>query len=156
MKLNGQIISPNIEVIVLPRNPVDLIFKTQAVLNFDDFEKLCPQPIAPKITRPGGVTSEDIEDPDYKEAIQKWALYKTHWMMIKSLSATDGLVWDTVNLSDPDTWENYMTEMSEAGLSPPEISRIMDGITTACGLNEEKIEAAQKRFLATQVETQEV
>ncbi len=157
MKLNGQVIEPNIETIILPRsNSNDLIFKAQAVLNFEDFEKLCPRPIPPKITRPGGVVAEDIEDSKYKEQISDWAGYKTHWMILNSLSITEGLEWETVDFSDPVTWENYQTEMSDAGLSPADISRIMDGIMSACGLNEEKIEAAQKRFLAGQVATPKV
>ncbi len=149
MKIHGKKLSgPNIEVIAIPRQSGDLIFKAQAVLDYEDFDSLNPVPKPPQIMRPGGVTAFDVEDKTYKKALRVWSLSKTDFMVLKSLAATPGLEWEDVNMSDPKTWENYRTEMQESGLSPAEVARIVDGVASACGLNQEKIDEATKRFLA--------
>ena len=152
MKILGKkITGANIEVVVIPRNDGNLVFKAQAVLNYDDFEKLNPLPQAPEIIRPGGVKARDVEDKSYNEKLNQWAQQKTHWMVLKSLEATPGLEWETVNLSDPSTWVNYQQEMIDSGLAPAEIGRIVDCVTLACGLNQRKIDEATQRFLAGEV-----
>lgn len=153
MKIHGKKLSgPNIEVIVIPRQDGDIVFKAQAVLDYDDFDKLNPVPKPPQITRPGGITSFDVEDENYKKKIREWSLSKTDYMVLKSLSVTPGLEWETVNMSDPSTWEGYRKEMQESGLSPANVARIVDGVANACGLNQEKIDEATNRFLAMEAE----
>lgn len=155
MKIHGKKISgPNIELVVIPRNDGDLVFKAQAVLDYEDFEKLNPMPQPPGVMRPGGVMSYDTSDTKYNEAIDEWARSKTHYMVLKSLEATDGLEWETVKMGEPDTWNLYQQEMNDAGLSPAEIGRIITCVTDACGLNQTKIDEATKRFLAGQAEAQ--
>ncbi len=149
MKIHGKKLSgPNIEVIAIPRQSGDIIFKAQAVLDYKDFDSLNPVPKPPQIMRPGGITSFDVEDKDYKTKLRTWSLSKTDYMVLKSLSATPGLEWEDVNMSEPETWVNYRQEMQDSGLSPAEVSRIVDGVASACGLNQEKIDEATKRFLA--------
>lgn len=145
-KLDG----PPVEVVVIPRQTEELVFKAQAVLNYDDFEKLAPVPTPPKVVRPGGIESYDTEDKKYNESMDDWASLKFHWMILKSLQATEELEWETVNMSDPSTWDKYESEMAEAGLSPAEIDRIKAAVIDACGLNQAKIDEATKRFLAGQ------
>ena len=70
-------------------------------------------------------------------------------MFIKSLLATDGLQFDTVDMSQPMTWANWQKELS-AVLSTGELSAVIDIILEANGLNDKKIEAATKSFLAGQ------
>jgi hypothetical protein len=148
MKIHGKKISANIEVVVIPRQDGDIVFQAQAVLDYSDFEKLNPRPVPPEIMRPGGVKALDVEDKVFNEKIFEWAQQKTSWMVLKSLQATPGLEWETVNLSDPSTWANYAKEMTESGLTPAEIARVVDCVTTACGLNQKKIDEATQRFLA--------
>lgn len=151
MKLRGKKIEgPNVEICVIPRQGEDLVFKMQAVLDFDDFEKLHPAPVPPSVMQPGGGTSIDVEDKAYQEALNEWAKVRTNWMILKSLEATPELEWESINKSDPKTWNNIRDEMKQAGLSSAEISRIVQAVTTACGLNQEKIDEATKRFLAGQ------
>jgi len=149
MKVKGKNIEqPNEEVIVFPRKNGNLVFKAKPVGNYEDFDKICPQPKPEAIMKPGGVVSQDVESPKYKKALEEWAARKTHWMILKSLSATEGLEWDTVDMSKPETYENYIKELETSGLTTIEVSKLFEIIQMACGLNQEKIDEATKAFLA--------
>lgn len=150
MKINGkQISGPPTEVVVIPRGTEELVIRAQAVLDFADLEKLNPMPQAPMKLLPGGETQQNVEDPDYQKRIMEWAQQKTDWMILKSLSATEGLDWETVEMDDPKTWSNYRKEL-DTTFTPGEMAKILEAVMTACGLNQSKIEEATKRFLATQ------
>jgi hypothetical protein len=150
MKLHGkEITGPQCEVVVLPRGTEEIVIRAQAVLNFDAFEKINPQPKPPEVLYPGGVKSINMEDKGYQQQLGDWAQQRTDWMILKSLESTPGLTWDTVDMADPKTWTNYKTELA-ATFTPGEMSKIMEAIMTACGLNQAKIEEATKRFLASQ------
>jgi len=152
VKINGKVIekAPP-EVIVIPRQTGDIVFKAQAILDYTDFDAACPLPKAPTIHRPGQETPVlNPEDPKYKEKLLDWAEKKTDWMVLKSLLATDGLEWSTVDMSKPDTWSNYKKEMATSGFSEYEINRIMDKVFSACGLSTTKIDIATQNFLASQ------
>lgn len=158
MKINGRKFDgPNIEVVVIPRQSGEIVFKAQAVLDYTDCDKLNPMPQPPKALLPGGAVRENVEDPNYKKGVDEWATRRFYWMFITSLRATEGLEWETVKMDDPSTWENYRTEMQTAGFTPGEIGRIELCVTDACGLNQDKIDEATKRFLAgqAQVSTEE-
>lgn len=151
MKIHGKKLHGlNKEIVVIPRQSGDLVFTAQAVVNFEDHDRINPQPKAPIKLLPGGRKSENIEDPAYVKKIDEWANQKFYWMFVKSLAATDGLEWETVKLDDPTTWGNYKQEMQDGGLSPGEIARIELCVTNACGLNQSKIDEATKAFLASQ------
>lgn len=153
MKINGKTLNgPNIEVVVIPRQSGDIVFKAQAVLDYTDCDKLNPMPKPPKRRLPGNVVQENVEDPKYLKAVDEWATSKFYWMFLKSLEATEGLEWSTVKMDKPDTWKLYKTEMQESGFSPGEIARIEMCVTDACGLNQSKIDEATKRFLAGQAQ----
>lgn len=154
MKINGKVISgPQTEVVVIPRGNEELVIKAQAVLDFTDHDKLNPQPQPPQKLLPGGETQLNTEDPTYVKRVNEWASQKTDWMILKSLSATEGLTWDTVKADDPKTWSNYRQELS-AVFSPAEMAKIIEVVMSACGLNQSKIEEATKRFLAGQAAKQ--
>jgi len=149
MKIHGKKLEgPNIEVVVIPRQTGHLVFRAQAVLDYEDHDKLNPMPHPPKRLLKGGEVQEDVENPAYKKKLDQWANRKFYWMFIKSLEATEGLEWETVDLSRPETWDNYKTEMKESGLAPAEIARIEMCVTDACGLNQAKINKATDDFLA--------
>lgn len=151
MKLKGEKIEgPQERVVVLPRQQgEDLVFKFGAVLDTDDFDKLCPMPMPPEKLLPGGGRSMNVEDPKYREAINDWAAKKTHYMYLKSIEATDELEWETVDWGDPETWSNYNEELMEAGLTEAERLKLLQVYSEVQGLDQEKIDAATKNFLAT-------
>ena len=150
MKIHGKTLDgPNVEVLVIPRQSGDVVFRARAVLDYEPFEKLCPVPSPPQVMIPGGTTSTNVEDPGYIQKLNTWAGHKTDWMVIKSLEATDGLEWENVDPAKMDTWGNYRNELVAAGFTPGEISRVVQLIVNANGLSQEKIDEATERFLAT-------
>ena len=118
------------------------------VLEVDDFDKLCPMPMPREVMKPGGVKTYDVEETAYKEAIQEWAANKTHYMYLKSIAATDDLEWETVDMSDSSTWGNYNEELMEAGLTEAERLKLLQVYSEVQGLDQTKIDAATKNFLA--------
>jgi hypothetical protein len=71
------------------------------------------------------------------------------------LSATPGLEWELVDLENPDTWERYQEELQQCNFSDIEMTRIIEGVMTANGLNQAVLEEAEKRFLAGQALVQD-
>jgi len=152
MKMHGKIIScPKPEVIVIPKGGVDYVFKAAAILDYAEFDKLCPVPNPPEIVRPGGQKSIDLEDKTYNNQLTAWAVKKNAWMVITSLAATEGLEWETVKAGDPETWPNYLTELRKV-FTDAENDAIYRTVLTACGLDDRKIKEATDRFLAGQAE----
>jgi hypothetical protein len=155
MKIKGKTISgPSEQLVVIPRDDGNIVIRSRAVLDFEPFMKINPQPEPPKKMFPGGVETSNVEDPDYLKKIAVWASSKTDWMFIKSLEATPDLTWDTVDKSDPKTWSNYRVEL-ESVFTPGEVGKILEVVMTACGLNQDKIDEATKLFLAGQEAGQE-
>ena len=88
MKLNGvQIIPPKPIPVVIPRDGLDLVFMVQPVLDYTDFEKLCPEPQPPVRTYPGGKTVEEVTDKDYQAAMDVFGEQRLAYMYLKSLDA---------------------------------------------------------------------
>lgn len=158
MKLGGKKIEGvNIVTIPIPRgtNPEDaIIFKAQAVLDMDGFEKLCPIPMPPVSKKPGGKKVQNVESPAYKAEVALYAARRTHYIVLKSLEATPDLEWETVKIEDASTWGNFQQELLEAGFCEQELIRIYQGVMTANGMNNELIEEARKSFLARQEEAE--
>ena len=153
MKIKGKTIEgPNVELIVIPRSGGDIPFECRAVLDFDDFDKMCPDPEPTMKLLPGGVQVPNMEDPKYIAAIEAKGEKRIAWMVVKSLEATEGLEWDTIKMDDPETWGNYRQELQDAGLTFMEITRIITTVMAANSLDETKLEEARKRFLAAREE----
>ena len=153
MKLHGQKIEgPNNVTIVIPRGDDNqIVFTAQAVLSYAKFDEACPAPNPRMKTLPGGGKMPLTEEPDFIKKLEEYGSLRMTWMVLQSLSATDGLEWETVQPDDPTTWANYETELREAGLSDIEVGRLIRGVMQANALDEEMIAAARERFLASQV-----
>jgi hypothetical protein len=149
MRLNGrQLKDPNEVVIVIPRsNGDDIILRARAVLDTDEFDRLCPEPKPPVRKLAGGQTQENMKDSGYLQQVQNHGLLRLSWIILKSLEATGDLVWDNVDTGDPTTWNNFREEMTDSGFSVIEINHIIADCLNVNALNEEKIEAARQRFL---------
>lgn len=153
MKIHGKKIEgPAVEVLVIPRQGGDLVFRAVAVLDYKEFMAACPQPLPPKVMKPGGGESVDSNDVNYSKALTKWAIQKTDWMVLQSLSATEALEFETVKKDDPETWDNYREELVEAGFTEGEINRIINLVITVNGLDQTKIDEATERFLSEAAE----
>lgn len=153
MKLNGrEIKGPKAAVLVLPRSGIgpgqdeDLVFMATAVMDYSDFEALCPVPVAPPIQKPGEPVSRNVEDPGFKTANREWSTNRVNWMILRSLQSTEGLEWEKVVMSDPHTWGLYTEELREAGLNNKEINLLINMALDVNGVDEEKMTEARKRF----------
>ncbi len=148
MRIKGQVLNgPNEELIVIPRGQSQIVLRARAVLEYDDFDRLCPEPKAPWVVKPGGQKQQDFNDPKYIAAIAQRVKQQTYFMFIKSLEATDGLEWDTIDLKRPDTWLQFENELKNSGFSQIERNLITRGIMIANNLDDNKVEEARQRFL---------
>jgi hypothetical protein len=95
----------------------------------------------------GGQDVPNLKDQGYMAALQRRAVMRLTYIMLTSLEATEGLEWETVDLSDSNTWDNYLSELKDSGFSPIEIQRIQADVIEVNALNEAKIEEARQRFL---------
>lgn len=149
MKINGiKIDAPAFEIVPILRPTGNIIIQCGSVLNYEDFENLYPRPMPPSVLLPGGEQKVDTTDKKYLAAVGKWATAKTDWMVVQSIKATENFEWETIVENDPTTWSNWSKELTDAKFSDSEIARIFEGVTTACGLNQTKIDEALKDFLA--------
>lgn len=149
MKINGKTFKGAFEkAVVFPRGDDRIVFKVQAVLSYDDFDKLCPRPEAPIITRPGKSNMVDVDDKAYVESVNIWAVQRTNYLVLTSLKATEGLEWDEVKLGDPETWDKYQDELSSAGLTDTELGVLVNAVMEVNGMDEDKIKQATEDFLS--------
>lgn len=150
MKLfDKKIEGPNVEVIVIPRggDKPDIVFQAGAIMDFSNFDKLCPEPKPPMKIMKGGKREYNLEDVGYIQARDRWTEQKVAWMVIESLKATPGLTWDLVNPLNPKTWHFFSDELRDAGFSQIEVQRITNGVFSANCLNEQRLEEARANFL---------
>lgn len=151
MKILGKKISgPNIEICVIPRGEEVIVFHAQAVLDMTPFEGMCPRPKPPTKIIKGGKRIDDFESPQYQILLDKYAQNRVNYMILKSLQATEGLEWESVDLSNVDTWGNYNQELKDSGFSEIEVMRIVNSTMIANCLSEDKLEEARSNFLASQ------
>ena len=148
MKLNGVALeSPPDSVLVIPRGDSELVITIRPVMDFSDFDSLCPQPLPPVKNLPGGERQLNVEDESYKSKVVLYGRQRMAWMVLKSLEPSN-IEWDTVKKEDPTTWVNYTDELRKV-FTPAEYNALIDKIMTACGLNQSMIEEATERFLAS-------
>jgi hypothetical protein len=150
MKLNGNIIKKEPYKVKFYIPGCDFEF-TAATVDFDD-EALAvlQEPQAPIIQRPGKPDMRDLNDANYTKALEDYSTKRTGFFVVKSLEATEGLSWDTVDINNPETWDNYLDELKDAGFQPIEIQRIIENVLKANMVDEEYIKKAREDFLATQ------
>lgn len=151
MKLKGLSIGePKPRVCVIERNGVSHVFKLKAVTNSDGFDKICKEPQPPQSLKPGGKVEINYDNLEYKEALKKYYDAKTQWMILESLSATDGLEWETIDMTDPNTWGNYIKELNSAGLTNGEVTYLITEINKANSIDRDSMDQALERFMSTQ------
>jgi hypothetical protein len=142
---------PNKVNIYIPRGESDedtIVLTAQAIMNFDEFNRLYPEPKAPVTMAKGGEWRPDHTSDKYKDAMKKYGEMQHAYILLKSLQATEGLEWEKVNIDDPETWLLWKDELREAGFSEIEMIRIVQGIQEANSLSDEKIKKARESFLA--------
>lgn len=154
MKIKGnKIPTPSPELVVISRtdeegNIHDFPIKAVAVLSYDEFEELCPEPKPPLVSKPNEEAIPDLTDKVFRDKLENWGRKRSAWMVIKSLSATDGLEWELVDFKKPDTWEKYEDDLTNT-FSHVEVNAIISAVMSANAMDENKMIEAKKRFLAS-------
>lgn len=156
MKYKGrQIQAPNGEIVAFPRElpngeREDLIFVVKAVLDFTEFEAICPEPEPPVQVMANGEKKVNFEFPDYVKEVNNWYQNKLNWMHLKAISGPDSsdLSWDTVSASDPETWKNFREELRvDAFLTPNQIQYLINRAMSVNSVDEARMKEARERFL---------
>jgi hypothetical protein len=141
---------PHEELLVLPRGENDLIIRARAVLDMDEFDKICPEPTAPgRRTKDGFVPNH--KDPTYQENLAGYHAQRLAFLVLRSLEPSQ-IEWETVKMEDPRTWANYLVDLRNGGLSSVEINRVIVCVMQANALDEKKLEEARKAFLLGQAQ----
>jgi len=148
MKIGGKpIAAPKDEYCVLPRGDEQIIFKAKAVLDYSEFDELCPEP-KPRIkTYVDGSQEKDTESAKYKKDRDSWAKKRSDWLILESLRATEDLEWDTVNYADPESWGNYQKDL-QANFTAGEVNQIIGTVMLANSMDDTRFEEAKQHFLA--------
>ena len=151
MKIKGKKIEGrNVEVIIIPRMEEDIVFLAEALPDYDEFDKKVKAPEPAEIIRPGGIREQDTDDPDFKERLKEYATKKTDFTVLVSLQKTEDLEWDTVDMEEPETWNNWRKEMADSGFTDIELMRVVNGVSRANCLSDEMLDEARRNFIRTQ------
>lgn len=147
MKLKGKAVTqPKPITFSIYRVPEPVTFTVQAVIDYSEFEELCPNPPVPTVKKVGQtVGTPDPTNAAYQKKVAIQGERRTHWMMLKALSATEGLEWETVDLKKPETWENFETEL-RAIFTPFEMAEIQNSIFLVNAPSKESFQEAVEAF----------
>lgn len=129
-------------------------FKFRPLRSDEDFETVCPKPVPPIKIGKGNVKHANIEDPHFKAAVNDWVTKKLDWEFLTSISATEGLEWETVNLAEPDSWKNWRDDAAKV-FGKAELNKLFEAFINAQYLTEELMEKARDAFLTGRREAQE-
>jgi exopolysaccharide biosynthesis predicted pyruvyltransferase EpsI len=150
MKLNGIKLGKYTQTVVMPRPDGNVAFKVAPVDDDSVFEELVDMP-RPKVrTYPDGRVEPILDDPAFQERHKKYITRRVDWLILNSLMATPDLVWETVDLKDPETWGNWHREMLDAGFSNGHINYLVGVVNDVNGIGDEAIKKATADFLATE------
>jgi hypothetical protein len=157
MKIGGRLIkapSP-VEVTIFRENeqgqPDNFVFICGPVLDYGPFEKICPLPKPPLVMVPGKDSYPNLKDNTYQKAVEQRSERRIQYLILTSLAATPDLVWDTVDINKPDTWENYDKELT-LFLTPKEKEKVIGGVFDANIPSENRRKEAIENFTPTQAE----
>jgi hypothetical protein len=95
----------------------------------------------------------NTNDPGYKDMVDTHDKRRISWMVITSLEPS-AIEWDTVDLDNASTWDNWVEDLRTAGLNQVEINRVQALVFQANSLDETKLQKAREVFLLGQVQEQ--
>ncbi len=141
---------PKVETLVIPRESGDIVFQARAIMDYSPFVEICPEPDVPDKLLPGGKRVPNPDHPEYKLRQTNWFEQRQLWMILQSLAESKDLEWETVDLQDPATFNNYWDELAEGGFNEMERLLIRNLALKANSVDADKMEEARERFLREQ------
>lgn len=149
MKLPGHTFEkPALVYCILPRDETSVVFICGPVLDYDEYETLCPIPKPPIQIHKGGVKIPDLQDETYLQQVSIRSDTRINYIVLKSLEYTTDLEWETVDMGDPKTWGNYIQELKDCYFTTTEVQRIQNACFEANSLSEARVEEARANFFA--------
>lgn len=137
-----------VEEVHFPRpDNICLVFKFKTVSNFDEFDKVYPE-VTPMFKHfPDGTKEQYFDDENYKFRVNKRNMARIHWLYLKSIEATEGLTWDTIDMGNPETWGNYTNELN-SWLTMTEQVAMLNACQRVNVMTEDMLKEARESFLA--------
>ena len=154
MLINGkQINIPFRRDIVIPRVDEDIVLTAVAVSCEKEFSALVKEPEPPKIyNKNGSLNRIATDDPDYIKKRQGYYSQKLNYQILCSL---ENVEWQSVDLKDPETWDNWKQECIDSGLSDTEVGRIINEVMDTLNPTEDLVHKMRERFLSTRTQEAE-
>lgn len=155
MKIKGKAISaPEPLECTILRGEEPITFRCGAVIDYADFDTICPEPNVPVRTDIAtGQKTKEFDSKDYVSKIEKRAKLRSDWTVIKSISFTEGLEWEHVNLDDPATWHKWRSEL-ESVMTEFEVQKIEECVIEANAPSERRIKEAIDAFQRSQAQAE--
>lgn len=96
------------------------------------------------------ITRDQVVTNPLPEPEEGWADGTPDWMKVEEETqrVKYPIEWETVDVTDIETWKNWRDEMRESLLNDAEITRIANGCLEANSLSEASVELAMEDFLA--------
>jgi hypothetical protein len=136
---------PAEEILVLPRGDQRIVLRARGLEDMEPFKALCPEPQMPgKLTKDGWVP--DAEDAGYKSVMEEHGKRRLAYMVVRSLEPSQ-IEWDTVQLDNPATWNNWEADLKQGGMTQVECNRVLSLVLEANCLDEAKLRKARAVFL---------
>lgn len=151
MKIGNETIAikTTVPVVAVARGDARLVLECGAVTkeHWEHFDKVVPEPVMPNMLVKGKGEQPDPTSPHYLEAMDDYRTKRYHYTIIASLLYTKDLSFEVVDINKPDTWEKITDELAEAGILPPELTRIVTAVYEAQGISQDKVDEALEHFL---------
>ena len=137
---------PPVDFLVLPRAGGELVIKARGVSDMDEFDKICPEPIATSVLMANGESVPETDSKDYLSQKITRAKKRYDYLVIKSLAPSD-IEWDNVRENDSNSWVNWRSDLTDNGFTSFECNLIFDLVLSVNSLDDAKLEKARKVFL---------
>lgn len=145
MKIGGVVVTePVEEILVIPRGNQSLVFRAKAVPDMDEFDAMSPFPQPPgKRTKDGWIPEPN--DPNYRTILDQYTKRRTAYIVVRTLEPSQ-IEWETVDINNPKTWVNWISDLRKAGMTEVEINHVVALVTNANLLNEQRLNQAREVF----------
>ena len=135
--------------LVIARGETEVVFRAIGVPDYEEFNKLCPEPKPSKVNKPKEGWVDNLDEPAYRDMVKTHGNKRLAWLVINSLEPSK-IEWETIDFDNPSTWIGWEKEMKDNGFNQVECNRIQALVFEANSLDEEKLEQARANFLLGQ------
>ncbi|MHA1950751.1 MAG: hypothetical protein ACXAEN_26240 [Candidatus Thorarchaeota archaeon] len=147
--IEGELADLNEDVLVLPRRKTQIVLTARALPDMTDFDKLVPEPTPKKNFHKGKGWIPDLKDKTYMDSMKRYGRLRVAYFVVKSLVPSE-IEWDTVDIDDPNTWDNWEDDFKKSGFTQHECNLVLSLCFSVNQLDERKLEQARQLFVLGQ------